>query len=116
MTDLLKTLEANLNKQYTTLKYTEVKEDDGISLYVDLPGVEKDDISVEVENNKLKIQATRKKPDALVYSTSFYGEFKESFIIPNTLDLDTLSAKYENGVLYITIKTDKVKCKKVEVK
>lgn len=80
----------------------------------DLPGVNKDAVNVEYENNYLNISAKREeiiedKNDNYVRRERSYGEFNRSFYIDN-VDADKIDASFKDGVLKITMpKLEKVK-------
>lgn len=83
---------------------------------VELPGMKKEDITVDLEKGRLTISGERKfenKEDGKNYHRveSHYGSFSRSFYLPDTIDESTIAAKYENGILDITIdkSEDKVK-------
>jgi HSP20 family protein len=84
------------------------EEDDHLSLVMDLPGVKKDDIEIRVDGNLLQIRAERKfedekSQDKYYRLERFYGVFQRSFTLPDKVDPEKLKAKYENGVLTITL-------------
>jgi HSP20 family protein len=73
-----------------------------------LPGVKKEDVKIEVENNTLRIQGERKgeeKKDEVKrhYSEVFYGSFIRDYNLPNTVNSNNIKARYVDGVLNITI-------------
>ncbi|OHD84598.1 MAG: heat-shock protein Hsp20 [Sulfurimonas sp. RIFCSPLOWO2_12_FULL_36_74] len=90
----------------------------------DLPGVKKEDISVETKDNVLTISGERKhkdevKKDDYYKLESSYGKFVRSFTLPKGVDAENIKAVCENGVLEVTIpkltKKDEDK-KKIKVK
>jgi len=90
---------------------------------LDLPGIEKDDINITVDNNILTISGERKvknemKSEDYYKIESSYGKFSRSFEFPDNIDLENIKAEAENGVLEIVIpKMDKQnKAKKIEIK
>lgn len=90
---------------------------------VDLPGVKKEDINVEVKDNVLTISGERKfkkeeKDKGYVRTESFFGRFERRFTLPSDADAEKIDAKVEDGVLYITIPKieEKEGTKKIEVK
>lgn len=95
--------------------------DKEVVLDVELPGMEKKDISVEVKDNVLRISGERKqerKTDAKDYSRieRHYGKFERSFGLPETIDQNKVSAEYKNGVLRLTLqKTEKALPKQINV-
>jgi len=88
---------------------------------VELPGMNKEDIDVSLDNGQLTISGERKfeeKENGEKYHRveTHYGKFSRSFHLPDNVDEESITAAYENGLLNITInKTeDKVK-KQIEV-
>ncbi len=98
--------------------------DDAYYIEVDLPGVSKDDINIDVDDNTLTISGVRKvkeehKDDSFYKVESVYGKFERSFSLPEDVDTDKIEAKHNNGVLEIKIpKIEKVEKapKKIEIK
>ncbi len=98
--------------------------DDAYYIEVDLPGVSKDDINIDVDDNTLTISGVRKvkeehKDDSFYKVESVYGKFERSFSLPEDVDTDKIEAKHNNGVLEIKIpKVEKVEKapKKIEIK
>lgn len=85
---------------------------------VDLPGVKKDDISVDIDKNILTISGERKtkeeikEEDYYKVETSF-GKFSRSFTIPENIDTENIEARSEDGVLEVIIpKMEATKTKK----
>lgn len=73
----------------------------------DLPGVRKDDISVDFYNNYLTISATRNcsienNSDNYIKKEVHYGEFRRSFYI-NNIKEDEINASFKDGVLKIKL-------------
>ena len=98
--------------------------DDAYYIEVDLPGVSKDDINIDVNDNTLTISGVRKvkeehKDDSFYKVESVYGKFERSFSLPEDVNSDKIEAKHNNGVLEIKIpKVEKVEKtpKKIEIK
>ncbi|MDD5401047.1 MAG: Hsp20/alpha crystallin family protein [Sulfurimonas sp.] len=89
----------------------------------DLPGVKKEDISVETKDNVLTISGERKhknevKKDDYYKLESSYGKFLRSFTLPKGVDAENIKASCENGVLEVTIPklTKDEEKKKIKVK
>lgn len=90
-------------------------------LSVELPGMKKEDISIDLENGRLTISGERKfenNENGKNYHRveSRFGSFTRTFHLPDSIDEDTISAKYADGILNITIdkSEDKVK-KQIEI-
>ncbi len=90
---------------------------------VDLPGVNKEDIHIDIKENILVISGERKvkeevkEEDYYKVETSF-GKFTRSFTLPENVDVENISASSDNGVLEVVIpKMEENKItKKIEVK
>jgi len=98
--------------------------DDAYYIEVDLPGVKKEDISIDVKDNVLTISGERKveeerKEDEFYRVESFYGKFERSFTLPEDVDADKIEAEAKDGVLTVKIpkaqSVDKAP-KKIEIK
>ncbi|HCW03488.1 MAG TPA: heat-shock protein [Clostridium sp.] len=81
--------------------------EDSYIIEADLPGVPKEAISVEYENNYLTISAKREdtiedKKDNYLRKERHYGQFKRSFYIDN-IDEDQIKARFKDGVLEINL-------------
>lgn len=91
---------------------------------VDLPGVKKEDISVDVKDNVLTISGERKhkeeiKKEDYYKLESNYGKFQRSFTLPKNADSENISASCDNGVLEVTIPKlgeEKEEKKKIDIK
>ena len=88
---------------------------------VDLPGVKKEDIKVNIDPEKrtLTISGERKfkeevKKEDYYKIESSYGKFMRTFSLPENVDVDHIDAKTEEGVLEITL--PKIKKEEAEVK
>ncbi len=98
------------------------KEDSTFHLEVDLPGVDKKDISVVVEDGVLIVSAVRKFKNELTRDNyyvceSAFGKLERRFVLPESVDTKKIDAKYEDGRLTIELeKTQKAKPKAIKVK
>ncbi|WP_456403800.1 Hsp20/alpha crystallin family protein [Hydrogenimonas sp.] len=88
---------------------------------VDLPGVKKEDIKVNIDPEKrtLTISGERKfkeevKKEDYYKVESSYGKFMRTFSLPENVDAENIDAKTEDGVLTVTL--PKVKKEEKEVK
>lgn len=84
---------------------------------VALPGMSKDDINVDLDNGRLSISGERKfeqeeEGKDFHRVESKFGSFNSSFQLPDSIDEESIEAKYENGVLNITIAKREEKVKK----
>ncbi len=89
---------------------------------VDLPGVKKENISVNIDDNILTVTGVRemkkevKRDDYYLLESSF-GRFERSFSVPEGIDTQKISAEYHDGRLVIDLeKEERLKPKAIEVK
>ena len=87
----------------------DIREDDnGYVLSADLPGVQRDDVDITMDRNRLTIRgkraATQAREDGkFLRSERISGTFHRQFTLPQTVARDDISAKYENGVLEVVL-------------
>ena len=88
----------------------DVKEIDGKYLVnAEIPGVSKDDIHVTVEGNRVSISAEAKQEkeakegERLICCERSYGMASRSFSLADEVDQSQIQAKYDNGVLELTL-------------
>src|SRR5215204_4494859 len=95
---------------------------DHIVLEAELPGMNREDFDLTVENNVITLRGERrfeKKEDTDNYHRveRAYGSFTRSFTLPNTVSGEGASADYRNGVLRVTLpKREETKARRIEVK
>jgi len=84
-----------------------------------VPGMKKDDFKMEMEDGVLSVVFEKKEEDREKQQGEYLrrefdmDEFTRSFSIPKTADADNIKAKYENGILFITVpKIDKARLSK----
>ncbi len=102
---------------------TDIFEDaEGLKILVELPGLRPEDVKLTVENLTLTIRGEKKQvaeeqtTKVHRYERS-YGAFERSFALPNTVDVERVIAKFEHGVLTVTLpKAEKAKPRAIEVK
>jgi len=88
----------------------EVSEGNGsYEVRAELPGATKDGISVEIEGVRVSISAKRntesekKDGEKLLYSERTHESYARSFELPQAVDSEAAVAKFENGVLLLTL-------------
>jgi len=79
-----------------------------VTLSVDLPGLTEDEIHIQTEKGYLTISGQRNekkevKEEEVVVSQRVYGSFKRSVKLPQGADVDSIKAGYTNGVLEISV-------------
>jgi HSP20 family protein len=89
---------------------------------VEVPGVDKKDIELSIENNTLTISGERKfekKEDNKQYHRveSHYGTFSRTFSLPDNVNTESINASYNNGILSITVdKSEQQMKKQIKIK
>ena len=102
---------------------TEIYEtDQEIILKAELPGIDPKNVSIHVDNGRLRMEGERKhekQEDEKSYRRRelAYGKFSRSFPLPSSVDQGKINARYEKGILHITLaKKEEHKGKKIEIK
>lgn len=91
------------------------EDNDNTYVRAELPGVNRNDINVEMVEDYLTIAAARKTPAADGKGEESFS-FSRSVTIPEAVQADRVTAAYENGVLTVTLpKREETKPKKVTV-
>ena len=94
---------------------------DEIILEAELPGMNREDFELTVENNVLTLRGERrfeKKDETDNYHRveRAYGAFSRSFTLPQTVSSENATAEYKNGVLRVVLhKREEVKARRIEV-
>jgi HSP20 family protein len=78
--------------------------DDHYLVHVDLPGVKKEDVSVELQSGLLTISGVRTPIESKAQRQERpYGAFTRSLTLPEGIDADAIAADYVDGVLTLTV-------------
>ncbi|MEL1241923.1 Hsp20/alpha crystallin family protein [Flavobacterium flavipallidum] len=100
----------NFSITNTTLPSLNIKENkDSFFVEVAAPGFEKSDFKIELNNDLLTVSSEKKlnnevKDGERITKQEFsYQSFSRSFTLPELVDEEKISAKYENGILAINI-------------
>lgn len=113
----------NYSDTNTTIPSVNILENqDGFKIEVAAPGLNKNDFKIEVNQGALKISSEkheeRESEEEGKYSRKefSYQSFSRSFNLPVTVESDKIEAKYENGILTVSIpKRDEAKPKPVRM-
>jgi HSP20 family protein len=95
--------------------------DHSIDVTVELPGMMKDDVEVDLENNVLTIRGEKKqekeeKEKEQYLFERYYGSFQRSFALPAPVDESKVRAEFRNGVLRINLeKSVQARGKKITI-
>lgn len=115
--DIFKDLsfQRQLNKPFYDLSLPEsinidiTETPESFSVQAEIPGVKKEDISVTVENRQLQIsveakqEKEEKKDEKVLMSERYFGYVSRSVTLPADIDQTKVQARYENGVLSLTL-------------
>jgi HSP20 family protein len=112
MSDLLRVPEADVQETENELRVT-----------VEIPGMKPEDIDLDLENNVLTIsgeknQTSEEEGEGNTWHLSErrYGKFTRSFVLPRDLEADRIDARYDNGVLRVTIpKSERARRRRIEI-
>ncbi|QOG12867.1 Hsp20/alpha crystallin family protein [Arcobacter sp. FWKO B] len=104
-------------------KVNTIEDETAYHIMIDLPGVKKDDINIDLNENILTVYGSReykqetKKEDYYKLESSF-GKFQRAFSLPENIDSDNITASNDNGVLEIIVpkKQQVENKKKIEIK
>ncbi len=95
--------------------------DEAIILKVELPGIKKDDVSVEVKDNVLTLKGVRTEEKEIKEKNYYrkeraFGAFSRSFNLQHRIQPDKIKARFKDGVLKIEIpKPEEEKPKQITV-
>jgi len=94
-----------------------VEADNAFEIHVAVPGMNKDDFKLDLNDNLLTVSGERKftkeQKDKNFHSIETqYGTFSRSFTLPDNVDSGKINAKYVNGILEITVPKDEKKIQK----
>lgn len=94
------------------LPAVDISEDErNIYMNVELPGVEKEAVKIKIMDDNVLVISGEKKREIKEENKSHsylriersYGEFTRSFVLPENANKDKVDAKYDNGMLHLTI-------------
>ena len=109
-------------KHAKNMMKTDIREhDEGYEVDIDLPGFKKDEISIELENGYLTVSAVKgldkdeeDKKGKYIRKERYAGAMQRSFYVGENLTDEDIKAKYENGILRLSV--PKKPAKAVEAK
>jgi HSP20 family protein len=76
---------------------------------MDMPGVKKDDVKIEIQSNQLLISGERRYSskeevgESTLRHERAYGKFERTFTLPSTINAEKIEAHYEDGVLSVAL-------------
>jgi HSP20 family protein len=98
-----------------------LEEEKAFEIHVAVPGMNKDDFKIDLNDNYLTISGERKlsrerKENNFHSVETQYGTFSRSFSLPENVDATKITAKYVNGILEVTVPKDEKKTLKTTIK
>ena len=90
----------------------------GFLLALDLPGIDREALEIDVEDNRLIVKGTRTIEESKQYRTERpRGKFLRTFSVPGSVDQGKIGAEYKDGVLQIRLpRRTEQKPKKIDIK
>jgi HSP20 family protein len=107
---------------YSFVPKVDILEDEkAYEIHMAVPGLNKDDFKIDLNDNFLTISGERKftqeKKENNYHSIETqYGNFSRSFSLPENVDVNKINAKYNNGILELVIPKDEKKVLKATIK
>jgi HSP20 family protein len=99
-----------------------VEEDQAYQVHVELPGLSKDDIKLNIKDNYLSISGEKKRESKVEdknyqRTERIFGSFQRNFRLSDSVDVDKIEAEFKDGVLNVVIPKKKESlAKQIEVK
>jgi HSP20 family protein len=98
-----------------------IEEEKSFDIHVAVPGMNKDEFKIDLNDNHLTISGERKyskeKKENLYRSVETqYGSFSRSFSLPENVDGTKITAQYTNGILVVSVPKDEKKTLKQSIK
>jgi len=93
--------------------------EDELLLHADMPGVNKEDVTVNIENGKLTLTGIRKIDVKGAAQLEEFGEveYRRIFSVPQTINVEKVNAELKDGVLRLHLpKSEAAKPRQIEIK
>ena len=89
----------------------------GFVIELDLPGIDRDALELDVDDNRLVVKGTRHVEESRHRSERPRGKFLRTFSIPGSVDQGGIGAEYKDGVLQIRLpRQQEQKAQKIAIK
>jgi HSP20 family protein len=89
----------------------------GYVIAMDLPGINRDGLEIDIDENRLIVKGTRSVEEPTHRSERPRGKFLRTFSIPGSIDQGEIGAEYKDGVLHIRLpKRQEQKAQRVVIK
>jgi HSP20 family protein len=102
--------------------YDIIENDNEFQIELLLPGIKKEDININVENDTLTINAERKEINDIKYNRkqTYFGKYERSFVLPENVNSENIQASLNDGILNLVIPKivvdKKISKKSIEIK
>lgn len=85
------------------------EEKDAYKMELAVPGLTKDDIKIDIDNDQITIQASKEQKEETQEKNFsrkefYFGQFVKTFYLPESVDRDQIHASFENGILHVEMK------------
>jgi len=121
--EIVKQDEKNVEKTHELYEATPAvdiyENENEILLHADMPGVVKENISIDIDNGTLSISGVRKleTEGAATYEEFSDVEYVRTFSVPQTIDVEKVEAELKDGVLRLHLpKSEAAKPRQIEIK
>ena len=107
---------------YSFVPKVDVFEDEkAFELQVAVPGMNKEDFKIDLNEDRLTISGERKysqekKENNFRSIETSYGTFSRTFTLPDNIDVNKIEAAYNNGILLLTLPKDEKKALKTSIR
>ena len=109
-------------KRWNTPAVNIVENEGQFTMQLAVPGMNKDDIKINVNDNTLTVSAEKKSESnengqRYTRREFAFSSFSRSFKLPELVNVDAITANYENGIMYVKLpKLEEAKPKSREIK
>ncbi|GAB1430656.1 Hsp20/alpha crystallin family protein [Ignavibacteria bacterium] len=101
----------------------DIAEDEkNVYLHAELPGIERENVKISISEDRVLMLKGEKRREEKVENKNYvrvernYGSFTRSFALPDNINVEKVDAKFENGVLNMTLpKNEPTKPKEVSI-
>ena len=92
--------------------------DSGYMIAMDLPGIDREALEIDIDDNRLVVKGTRAVSESRASRTERpRGKFLRTYSVPASVDQGKIAAEYKDGVLQISLpKRNEQKPKKIDIK
>lgn len=95
-------------KDWTPVVHSE-EDENGYKIDVEVPGVKKEDIEIEIKDGYLKVSGEKKWKDEM-------SKFSKSWYLDGYIDIENIVARIDNGILTLELPKVKKEIKKIEIR